>query len=170
VKHEGVRLAGPLFQPDVFATGSDIEAVMSAAAQIALDIGGVSQGPVTVADGQLLMVWPLPGRPAFASVTARPISAGAIWVHVMSQALDIDLLAEAEAVASAVRSRLGPLGPDVHPPIREPDFDRTESRRLEGEIQQLLEAIEAEPTSWEHLIKTILERESALQQVTELGA
>jgi hypothetical protein len=52
---------------------------MSAAAQIALDTGAVSQGPVTVADGQLLMVWPLPGRPTFASVTARPISAGAVW-------------------------------------------------------------------------------------------
>ncbi|MGH2940453.1 MAG: hypothetical protein ACRDPE_20285 [Solirubrobacterales bacterium] len=170
VKHEGVGLGGPLFQPDVFATGSDIEAVVGAAAQIALDRGAVSQGPVTVADGQLLMVWPLPGRPTFASVTVRPVSAGAVWVRVMSQALDIDLLAEAETVASALRSRLGTLGPDVRPPIRESDFDRAESRRLEGEIQQLLETIEAEPTSLDQLSRTAFEREVALQQVTELGA
>jgi hypothetical protein len=143
---------------------------MSAAAQIALDRGAVSQGPVTVADGRLLMVRPLPGRPTFASVTARPISAGAVWVHVISQALDIDLLAETETVASALRSRLGTLGPDVRPPIRESAFDRTESGRLEGEIQQLLETIAAEPTSWDHLSRTTFERELNLQQVTELSA
>jgi hypothetical protein len=125
---------------------------------------------VTVAGGRLLVIWPQPGRRTFASVTARPISTGAVWVHVTSQALEIDLLADAEAVASALQARLGTLGPEVRPPIHEYDFDRSESRRLEGEIQQLLGTIEAEPTSWEHLSKTTFERELALQQLTELGA
>lgn len=169
-KTGGVRLAGPLFRPDVFAAEVEVETVMSTAAQIAMDKGAVSQGPVAVADGMLLLVWPVPGQPVFASVTARLISAGVVWVNVLSQALEIELLAEAEAVASTLQSRLVTLGPDVRPPIYEKDYDRAESRQVEGEIQRLLEAMEAEPSSWERLSGIAFKREQALQQVTELGA
>lgn len=165
-----LKPTGPLFQPDSFAAKAEVETVVNAAAQIAEEKGAVSQGPVTVAGGMLLLVWPAPGRPVFASVTARSFSAGVVWVHVLSQALEIDLLAEAEALASMLRSRLLTLGPDVRPPIYEKDYDRAESRRVEGEIQELLEAMEAEPSSWEHLSSRTFEREQTLQQITELGA
>jgi hypothetical protein len=58
----------------------------------------------------------------------------------MSQALDIDLLAEAETVASALRSRLGMLGPDIRPPIREsktlglPGFSRSLGQRPRNRV------------------------------------
>ena len=166
----GVRLAGPLFRPDAFAAEAGVETVMSAAAQIATDKGAVSHGPAAIADGMLLLVWPVPGRPVFASVTARPISAGVVWVVVLSQALEVALLAEAEALASTLQSRLVALGPDARPPIYEKDYDRAESRQVEGEIQKLLEAMEADPYSWERLSAMLFEREQALQQITELGA
>lgn len=110
---------------------------------------------MAVAKGMLLLAWPVPGRPVFASVTARPISTDVVWVHVLSQ----------DAAVAVDDARIRPSSSD-----RRKDYDRIESRQVEGETLKLLEAMEAEPTAWELLSRIGFERELALQQITQLGA
>jgi hypothetical protein len=73
-------------------------------------------------------------------------------------------------VQAALESRLGKLGPEVRPLPREIEYDREVTRRLEAEIQELLEAMASNSTPWGHTSASIYERELRLQHLTGLGA
>jgi hypothetical protein len=160
----------PLFQSTAFAAAADASEAMSAAAEIAEQMNARAYGPAEVGGGHLMFLWLPDGPPTFLSVTARPISAGTAWVGVSAQSLASASLDATDEVRAALELKLGNLGPEAHPPPRESEYDRGATRRLESEIQELLEDIEANPASWEQLSLTIWERELILQHLTELRA
>ena len=160
---------GPLFQMDAFAAAADPDAAMSAVAEIAAGLVAKTYGPAEVGGGRLLFLWPLDEVPTFVSVTARPIPAGATWIRISAQSLALPSLDVVEKVKVGLEFRLGNLGPEVRPPPREVEYDRVASRQLEAEIQELLGALATDATAWEHLSKSIYERELLLQHLTELG-
>jgi hypothetical protein len=160
----------PLFHTDALAVESDEDAVMASALEIAADLGGKVSGPSEVGGGRLVTIWPAEPVPAFVSVTARAFAPGKVWVRVAAQCVAASWLDVGDDVKAGLESRLGSLA-DVLPPPRDRDYDREETRRLEGEIQHLLEAMAvAQPSSWGSLTAQIYERELLLQHLTELGA
>lgn len=160
---------GPLFHMNTFMARTDVYPAITCAAEVAAELNARAYGPAEVGGGELLFLWPPAKVPGFVSVTARPISPGTAWVGVTGQGLDIETLDAADQIAVMLESRLGTLGPDVLPPARDHDYDREATRLLEGEIQQLLEELAADPAAWEHLSRAIYERELLLQDLTGLG-
>jgi hypothetical protein len=147
-----------------------MDEAMSSALGVAAELAAKTYGPSEVGGGRLLTMWP-PGQvPAFVSVTARPISARTVWVGVAAQGLAVSSLDIADRVRATLESRLGALGPEVRPSPRELQYDREATRRLEAEIQQLLEGMATDSMSWGHTSSVIYEREMLLQHLTGLGA
>ena len=165
-----MALIEPLFHTTAFAAPVETHLVISSAADIAAEMGARTCGPAEVGGGRLLSIWPPAESPTFVSVGARSISSGIAWVHASSQGLDLHVLDVADVIAAALKSRLGELGPDVRPPARSNEYDRSATRLLEGEIQQLLEAMAVDPSSEAGLSEAIFERELLLQHLTSLGA
>jgi hypothetical protein len=161
---------GPLFRTTGIAVEAEMDQVMSAADEIAAGMRARTYGPAEVGGGRLLSIWPVAGEPTFASVTARPMPGSAAWVGVSVQSLRIEALDIMDDLAGALKSRLGALGSGVTPPERVRDYDRGATRKLESEIQDLLEEMSADPSAWEYLSGAIYEREVLLQHLTELGA
>jgi hypothetical protein len=160
----------PLFHMETFAAPTEADLVIHAVAEVAAELGAQTHGPAEVGGGRLLSIWPPIESPTFASVSARPIPAGAAWVRVSAQGLDLVALDVADVIATALKSRLGELGPGVLPPPRSREYDRSATRLLEGEIQQLLEAMATDSSSRAGLSEAIFERELLLQHLTDLGA
>jgi len=164
-----VRSVEPLFRTTAFASAVNGEEAMSAAIEIATQLGARIYGPAEVGGGWLLFIWLPDDAPTFLSISARPISVGTVWVRVAAQSFAAPSLDAVDKVSADLEAKLGNLGPDVLPPPREVEYDRAETRRLETEMQELLEAVAATPTSREHLSHSIYEREFLLQDLTELG-
>jgi len=162
--------AGPLFQTTAMAFDAGLDQVMSTASEIAAGMGARAYGPAEVGGGVLLSVWPAAGEPTFASVTARSMPEGGAWVGVSAQSLRSEALDIVDDISGALQSRLGGLETRTNPPERVGDYDRGVTRKLEAEIQDLLEAMSADPSAWEHLSRAVYEREVLLQHLTELGA
>lgn len=160
----------PLFHMAAFAAPVETDLVIYSAAEVAAEMGARTYGPAEVGGGRLVSIWPPAEGPTFVSVSARSISSGIAWVLASSQGLDLDALDVADVIAAALKSRLGELGPGIRPPARSNEYDRSATRLLEGEIQQLLEAMAVDPSSEAGLSEAIFERELLLQHLTSLGA
>jgi hypothetical protein len=160
----------PLFHMAAFAAPTEVDRVISSAAEVADELGAQTYGPAEVGGGKLLSIWPPVESPTFVSVSTRPIPTGAAWVRASAQGLDLDALDVTDVIADALKSRLGELGSDVLPPPRSREYDRSATRRLEAEIQQLLEAMATDSSSRASLSETIFERELLLQYLTDLSA
>lgn len=160
----------PLFHVAAFAAPTEVDLVIPSAAEVAAELGAQTYGPAEVGGGRLLSIWPAVESPTFVSVSARPISAGAAWVRASAQGLDLATLDVADVIAEALKLRLGDLGSSVLPPPQSREYDRSATRLLEGEIQQLLEAMAAGSSSRAALSEEIFERELLLQHLTDLGA
>lgn len=159
---------GQIFRMDAFATAAGMDDVMAAARALAEELNASFYGPAAVGGGRLLSVWPPDPVPTFISVKAKPIQDGACWVGLSVQSLAVDSLDVMDEMKATLESRLGSL--DISPRPRELDYDRGAARRLESEIQELLESLAADPSSWDALSRTIFERELVLQHFTQLGA
>lgn len=162
--------AQPLFCYSVFAAPVDVDEAMAATAEIAAEMDARTYGPAELPGGHLLFLWPRQETPTSLSVTARPISDATAWVGVDAQSLSVPSLDVAKEIESALEQRLGSLGPGISPPPRETDYDRGATRRLEAEIQELLEAVALDPGSWERVSGSIYERELLLQGLAGLRA
>lgn len=115
------------------------------------------------------MLWPPDPTPSFVSITGRPIAGHGSRIGISVQSLaagTLDVMAE---VSAAMESRLGTLDRGVVPPPREVEYDRAATRRLEREIQELLEGVAADPGSRSELSKAIFEREILFRHLTQLG-
>lgn len=155
---------------DSFATPIAVDQVISSAAEIGGDIGAVTHGPASVADGKLLSIWPVVGEAAFLSLAVRPIPGAGASARIAAQAIRMDAFRGTEEFTAALRSRVGTLEPEIAPPVPEKVYDRSATQLLEGEIQELLETMATQPSSWEYLTGAIFERELLLQHLTGLGA
>jgi len=164
------RSVEPLFRTTGIAVDAEMEQVLSTAGEIAAGMGARTYGPAEADGGRLLVIWPVVGEPTFASVTARPMRERGAWVGVSVQSLRIEALDLVDELAEMLRSQLGALGSGASPPERVLDYDRGETRRLESEIQNLLEEMSADPAAWEYLSRAIYEREVLFQYLTKLGA
>jgi hypothetical protein len=159
-----------LWRRDAFAAAADIDEVMSSAIDVAAEMSAKTYGPSEVGGGRLLTMWPPDQTPTFVSVTARPVSSETVWIAVSAQSLAVPSLDVADEVQAALESRLGKLGPEARAAPREIEYDREATRRLEAEIQGLLEDMASDAISWGHASSSIYERESRLQHLTGLGA
>lgn len=83
--------------------------------------------------------------------------------------MGVDLASLTDLIAADLKSEIGVIESGVLPPEREPEYDREETRRLEREIQELLEALASDPASLETLSAHIYLRELKLQYMTDLG-
>lgn len=160
----------PLFHTAAFAAPTEVEWVIPSATEVAAELGAQIHEPAEVGGGRLLSIWPPIESPTFVSISARPIPAGATWVRVSAQGFDLTTLDVADVIADALKARLGELGPDVLPPPRPREYDRSATRLLEGEIQQLLEAMATDSSNRAGLAQAVFERELLLQHLTDLGA
>jgi hypothetical protein len=161
---------GQLFRTTGIAVDAEMDQVMATAAEIAGAMGARTYGPAEVERGRLLSIWPAIGEPTFASVTARPMRERGACVGVSVQSLRVEDLDMVDELAEALKSRLGALEPEASPPERMTEYDRGATRRLESEIQDLLEAMSADPSAWGHLSRTVFEREILFQYLTEFRA
>ncbi|HEU5105979.1 MAG TPA: hypothetical protein VFU11_09070 [Solirubrobacterales bacterium] len=167
---EAMPSTGPLFQVQGIAVDAGMDEVMATVGEIAAGMGARIYGPAEVDGGRLLSVWPVVGEATFASVTARPMREHGASVSVSVQSLRIEALDMVNDLAEALKSRLGALGPEASPRERMTDYDRNATKRLESEIQDLLEAMAADPSAWEQLSRTVFEREILFQYLTEFRA
>jgi|GEM_PF-3264513 len=158
-----------LWRHDAFAAAADMDEVMSSALDVAAEMNAKTYGPSEVGGGRLLTIWPPGQAPTFVSLTATQVSTETVWVGVSAQSLASPSLDIANEVQAALESRLGKLGAEVRPAPREIDYDREATRRLEAEIQELLEAMASGASSWDHAASSIYERELLLQHLTGLG-
>lgn len=118
----------------------------------------------------MISIFPSSEEPAFVSISARPMPGSVAWVRVGSQGLmGVDLASLTDLIAADLKSEIGVIESGVLPPEREPEYDREETRRLEREIQELLEALASDPASLETLSAHIYLRELKLQYMTDLG-
>lgn len=162
--------AGPLFQARGLAVDAPMDRVMATASEIAAERGGRAYGPDEVGGGLHLCIWPVVGEPTFVSVTARPMNGRGAWVGVSGQSLQSEALDIVNELAETLQTKLGPLASHTGPPERVRDYDRGATKELEAETQDLLEAMSADPSTWQQLSHAIYERELLLQHLTELGA
>lgn len=161
--------AGPLFQARGVAVDAPIARVMATASEIATEMGGTIYGPAEVGGGQHACIWPAVGESTFVSVTARPMFDRGTWVGVSAQSLRSEALNIVDDLSEALKASLGRIELSTQPPERRDDYDRGATKKLEAEIQDLLEAMSADPSAWGPLSVAVYERELLLQHLTELG-
>jgi hypothetical protein len=151
-----------------FAAPVSMDEVMAAASEIAAHLDARVHGPDSVGNGKLISIWPPTSEPSFVSISARPLREGVVWVRGGSQGIGGGMFTHTDEIESALQARLGAVD-KVRPPERAEDYDRGETQRLERETHELLEALAANPSSWDTLAAEIYLREVKLQYMTALG-
>jgi len=151
-----------------FAAPVSMDEVMAAAGEIAAQLDARVHGPDSVGNGKLISIWPPASEPSFVSISARPLREGVVWVRGGAQGIGGGMFAHTDEIESALQAKLGAVD-KVRPPERAEDYDREETQRLERETHELLEALAANPSSWDTLAAEVYLREMKLQYMTALG-